>query len=75
MQFPIVYAPELHYQEFSSVLADMKNSVKVCSLCACENLCTFYAHVQCVLLKSNLLNWKFRRSGVSLFVPTHSKLM
>jgi probable aminopeptidase NPEPL1 len=26
--FPIVYAPELHYQEFSSVLADMKNSVK-----------------------------------------------
>lgn len=28
-QFPLVYSPELHFPEFTSVVADMKNSVKV----------------------------------------------
>ena len=27
--FPIPYCPELHFSEFHSVVADMKNSVKV----------------------------------------------
>lgn len=27
--FPIVYCPELHFSEFSSSIADMKNSVAV----------------------------------------------
>ena len=26
--FPLVYSPELHFPEFTSVVADMKNSVK-----------------------------------------------
>ena len=29
MVFPIVFAPELHYDEFKSSVADMKNSVAV----------------------------------------------
>lgn len=28
--FPIVYSPELHFSEFASSVADMKNSVAVC---------------------------------------------
>lgn len=32
LAFPIVYCPELHFQEFTSAIADMKNSVAV-SLC------------------------------------------
>lgn len=28
LQHPLPYAPELHFQEFSSAVADMKNSVK-----------------------------------------------
>ena len=31
LQFPVPYCPELHFSEFSSALADMKNSVQVCS--------------------------------------------
>jgi probable aminopeptidase NPEPL1 len=27
--FPIVYCPELHFSEYTSVVADMKNSVAV----------------------------------------------
>jgi hypothetical protein len=29
LSFPIVYAPELHFPEFTSAVADMKNSVMV----------------------------------------------
>ena len=29
MTFPLVYTPELHFCEFESAVADMKNSVKV----------------------------------------------
>lgn len=29
LTFPIVYCPELHFSEFASALADMKNSVAV----------------------------------------------
>jgi len=29
LQFPVVYTPELHFQEFASSVADMKNSVAV----------------------------------------------
>lgn len=29
LAFPIVYCPELHFSEFASSLADMKNSVAV----------------------------------------------
>lgn len=29
LSFPLVYTPELHFQEFSSAVADMKNSVAV----------------------------------------------
>merc|ERR1711890_174797 len=28
MSFPLVYTPELHFSEFNSAVADMKNSVK-----------------------------------------------
>lgn len=28
--YPIIFAPELHFSEFDSEVADMKNSVKVC---------------------------------------------
>lgn len=28
---PIVYCPELHFSEFASAIADMKNSVAVCA--------------------------------------------
>ena len=31
MTFPLVYTPELHFCEFESAVADMKNSVKVLS--------------------------------------------
>lgn len=27
--FPLVYAPEIHFSEFKSEVADMRNSVKV----------------------------------------------
>jgi len=30
--FPIPYCPELHFSEFASAVADMKNSVAVSSL-------------------------------------------
>jgi len=30
--FPIPFAPELHFSEFNSTVADMKNSVAVCAL-------------------------------------------
>ncbi|KAG8228663.1 hypothetical protein J437_LFUL008900 [Ladona fulva] len=38
--FPIVYCPELHLSEFSSVMADMKNSVadRTNALCSCAGL-------------------------------------
>ncbi len=29
LSFPIVYCPELHFPEFNSAVADMKNSVAV----------------------------------------------
>ena len=29
LSFPLVYCPELHFSEFSSAIADMKNSVAV----------------------------------------------
>ena len=29
LSFPLVYAPEFHFQEFKSAVADMKNSVAV----------------------------------------------
>jgi probable aminopeptidase NPEPL1 len=29
LSFPIVYSPELHFSEFASAVADMKNSVAV----------------------------------------------
>lgn len=29
LTFPIPYAPELHFREFNSAVADMKNSVMV----------------------------------------------
>lgn len=29
---PIVYCPELHFSEYTSAVADMKNSVSVCIL-------------------------------------------
>ena len=29
LSFPLVYTPELHFQEFTSAVADMKNSVAV----------------------------------------------
>lgn len=28
--FPLVFAPELHFSEFNSEVADMRNSVQVC---------------------------------------------
>lgn len=38
--FPIVYCPELHFSEFTSVVADMKNSVadRTNALCSCAGL-------------------------------------
>ena len=27
--FPLIYSPELHFSEYNSVVADMKNAVKV----------------------------------------------
>ena len=32
MTFPLCYCPELHFSEFNSVVADMKNSVAVSSI-------------------------------------------
>ncbi|XP_046387186.1 probable aminopeptidase NPEPL1 [Ischnura elegans] len=38
--FPIVYCPELHFSEYTSVVADMKNSVadRTNALCSCAGL-------------------------------------
>ncbi|XP_071447845.1 probable aminopeptidase NPEPL1 [Hetaerina americana] len=38
--FPIVYCPELHFSEYNSVVADMKNSVadRTNALCSCAGL-------------------------------------
>lgn len=33
LAFPIVYCPELHFTEFTSAIADMKNSVAVSFTC------------------------------------------
>ena len=39
LQFPLVYSPELHFPEFTSVVADMKNSVKVRVVSVVEWIC------------------------------------
>ncbi len=40
LNFPLPYCPELHFSEFASAMADMKNSVAVSvlagSLCGCK---------------------------------------
>ena len=47
MTFPLVYTPELHFCEFESAVADMKNSVKVLF-----RQC-FFKHLQIKLFRKN----------------------
>ena len=40
LNFPLLYCPELHFSEFNSSVADMKNSVAVSGPHALHSFCT-----------------------------------
>ena len=69
--FPIVYAPELHFPEFNSAIADMKNSVAVSNIIkvSFSGLSRTLKFLFVTMMYQRIEPWSVFELSVVLFIP------